>query len=35
MDTVTGGPDGSALFGYLIREWLLRYDSPWNLMILP
>ena len=35
MDTVTGGPAGSPLFVYLIREWLLRYDSPRNLTILP
>lgn len=35
MDTVTGGRVGSALFVYFIREWLLRYDSPRNLTILP
>ena len=35
MDTITGGRVGSALFVYLIREWLLRYDSPRNLTILP
>lgn len=35
MDTVTGGPAGSPLSIYLIREWLLRYDSPRNLTILP
>ena len=22
-------------FGYLIREWLFRYDSPRNLTVLP
>ena len=35
MDTVTGVRVGSALFVYFIREWLLRYDSPRNLTILP
>ena len=35
MDTVTSGRDGSALFVYLIREWLSRYDSPRNLTVLP
>ena len=28
MDTITGGPAGFPLFVYLIREWLLLYDSP-------
>lgn len=35
MDTITGGPAGFPLFVYLIREWLLLYDSPRNLTILP
>ena len=35
MDTITSGRVGSALFVYFIREWLLRYDSPRNLTILP
>ena len=35
MDTITSGRVGSSLFVYLIRAWLLRYDSPRNLTILP